>query len=126
MKLHSRFHWERQFQDAYTKDIFKKFRKEITDMIYCHLDPNNEIIASSIPGVEKLNIKECSITNWSHYLLDDLGVMFMKMMNPCNPANTKSTVSTHLGVSGRQVEIPVLSEESWSSKDLEQSLNVLC
>ncbi|KAK9104723.1 hypothetical protein Scep_021567 [Stephania cephalantha] len=63
-KLHSRFHWERQFHDAYTKDIFKKVRKEITDMIYCHLDPNNEIDASSIPGVEKFNIKECSITNW--------------------------------------------------------------
>ncbi|KAK9094873.1 hypothetical protein Scep_026342 [Stephania cephalantha] len=64
MKLHSGFHWERQFHDAYTKDIFKKVRKEIADMIYCHLDPNNEIDASSVPGVEKFNIKECSITNW--------------------------------------------------------------
>ncbi|KAK9098198.1 hypothetical protein Syun_025243 [Stephania yunnanensis] len=33
-------------------------------MMYCHLDPNNENNTSSIPGVEKFNIKECSIKNW--------------------------------------------------------------
>ncbi|KAK9168754.1 hypothetical protein Syun_000894 [Stephania yunnanensis] len=32
--------------------------------MYCHLDPNNENDTSSIPGVEKFNIKECSIKNW--------------------------------------------------------------
>ncbi|KAK9086690.1 hypothetical protein Syun_029084 [Stephania yunnanensis] len=64
MKLHSGFHWERQFHDAYTKDIFNKVRKEIAYMIYCHLDPNNEIDVSSIPCVEKFNIKEYGISNW--------------------------------------------------------------
>ncbi|KAK9109957.1 hypothetical protein Sjap_018017 [Stephania japonica] len=64
MKLHSGFHWERQFHDAYTKDIFKKVQREIADMIYCHLDPNNEIDVSSVPSVEKFNIKEYGISNW--------------------------------------------------------------
>ncbi|KAK9092358.1 hypothetical protein Syun_027269 [Stephania yunnanensis] len=30
----------------------------------CHLDPNNEIDVSYVPGVEKFNIKECGIDNW--------------------------------------------------------------
>ncbi|KAK9092746.1 hypothetical protein Syun_027657 [Stephania yunnanensis] len=64
LQVQSGFHWERQFHDAYTKDIFKKVQREIADMIYCHLDPNNEIDVSSVPGVEKLNIKECGISNW--------------------------------------------------------------
>ncbi|KAK9093884.1 hypothetical protein Scep_025353 [Stephania cephalantha] len=42
----------------------KKVQGEINGMMYCHLDPNNENDTSSIPGVEKFNIKECSIKNW--------------------------------------------------------------
>ncbi|KAK9098193.1 hypothetical protein Syun_025238 [Stephania yunnanensis] len=53
-----------QFYNAYTRNIFKKVQGEINGMMYCHLDPNNENDTSSIPGVEKFNIKECSIKNW--------------------------------------------------------------
>ncbi|KAK9086693.1 hypothetical protein Syun_029087 [Stephania yunnanensis] len=52
-----------QFYNAYTRNIFKKVQGEINGMMYCHLDPNNENDTSSIPGVEKFNIKECSIKN---------------------------------------------------------------
>ncbi|KAK9100622.1 hypothetical protein Scep_024052 [Stephania cephalantha] len=44
--------------------LYEKVQGEINGMMYCHLDPNNENDTSSIPGVEKFNIKECSIKNW--------------------------------------------------------------
>ncbi|KAK9120721.1 hypothetical protein Syun_018338 [Stephania yunnanensis] len=40
-----------------------KVQGEINGMMYCHLNPNNENDTSSIPGVEKFNIKEYSIKN---------------------------------------------------------------
>ncbi|KAK9159142.1 hypothetical protein Scep_005716 [Stephania cephalantha] len=52
-----------QFHDAYTKDIFKKVRKEIADMIYCHLDPNNEIDVSSVL-VLRNSISRNLVSNW--------------------------------------------------------------
>ncbi|KAK9126222.1 hypothetical protein Scep_015068 [Stephania cephalantha] len=51
-------------EDGQLKNIFKKVQGEINGMMYCHLDPNNENDTSSLPGVEKFNIKECSINNW--------------------------------------------------------------
>ncbi|KAK9170044.1 hypothetical protein Syun_002184 [Stephania yunnanensis] len=62
-------HWgaivvnESQFYDAYTRNVFRKIQGEVNGMMYFHLDPNNENDISSIPDVEKFNIKECSIKN---------------------------------------------------------------
>ncbi|KAK9100275.1 hypothetical protein Scep_023705 [Stephania cephalantha] len=53
-----------KFYNAYTRNIFKKVQGENNGMMYYHLDPNNENDTSSIPSVEKFNIKECSIKNW--------------------------------------------------------------
>ncbi|KAK9104925.1 hypothetical protein Scep_021769 [Stephania cephalantha] len=64
LRLNIQFQWESQFYNAYTRNVFKKVKGEINGMMYCHLDPNNENDTSSIPSVEKFNIKECSIKNW--------------------------------------------------------------
>ncbi|KAL8556753.1 hypothetical protein ACS0TY_004279 [Phlomoides rotata] len=41
-KCKAHYHWEKQFRDAFTNNMFLKFQEEIDRMVYCHIVPAPE------------------------------------------------------------------------------------
>ncbi|EYU19446.1 hypothetical protein MIMGU_mgv1a023307mg [Erythranthe guttata] len=56
----SQFPWERQFQSAYTNNLFKKVQEEISRVLYCHIVVEQYDQTS---GVEKISVHAKSRVN---------------------------------------------------------------
>ncbi|KAF2310674.1 hypothetical protein GH714_016181 [Hevea brasiliensis] len=63
----SQFGWERQFQHAFTHEMFKLVQEQIKRLWYCNVNPLNEDEESNEDGTERYNILErCIINDWYH------------------------------------------------------------
>ncbi|KAF2305716.1 hypothetical protein GH714_007744 [Hevea brasiliensis] len=63
----SQFGWKRQFQRAFTHEMFKLVQEQIKRLWYCDVKPPNEDEESNEHGMERYNILErCIINDWYH------------------------------------------------------------
>ncbi|XP_057999052.1 uncharacterized protein LOC131177899 [Hevea brasiliensis] len=63
----SQFGWERQFQHAFTHEMFKLIQEQIKRLWYCDVNPPNDDEESNEHGTERYNILErCIINDWYH------------------------------------------------------------
>ncbi|KAL8462470.1 hypothetical protein ACS0TY_033483 [Phlomoides rotata] len=64
-KCKTHYHWEKQFRDAFTNNMFLKFQEEIDRMVYCHIVPALENDDDGVveDGVQKFYVLDRSLRN---------------------------------------------------------------
>ncbi|XP_058002360.1 protein FAR-RED IMPAIRED RESPONSE 1-like [Hevea brasiliensis] len=63
----SQFQWEKQFQSAFTHEMFKLIQEQIKRLWYCDMKILNKDEESNEHGMERYNILErCIINDWYH------------------------------------------------------------